>query len=64
MPKRPLLVDELLGAGRFTIDVPLSLHMRVKVACAERGLKMADVLRDLLERDFPANIGRRLGGHR
>jgi hypothetical protein len=38
---------------RFTLDVPLSLHARVKVACAERGLKMADVLRDLLEREFP-----------
>ena len=38
---------------RFTIDVPLDLHSRIKVACAGRGLKMADVLRDLLEREFP-----------
>jgi hypothetical protein len=38
---------------RFTIDVPLALHSRVKVACAQRGLKMADVIRDLLEREFP-----------
>jgi ParG len=38
---------------RFTIDVPLELHRRVKSACATRGLKMADVLRDLLEREFP-----------
>ena len=39
---------------RFTIDVPASLHMRVKVACTQRGLKMADVLRDMLEKEFPA----------
>jgi hypothetical protein len=39
---------------RFTIDVPVGLHCRVKIACAQRGLKMADVLRDLLEREFPA----------
>jgi hypothetical protein len=39
---------------RFTIDVPLDLHSRIKVACATRGLKMADVIRDLLERDFLA----------
>jgi hypothetical protein len=39
---------------RFTIDVPLELHRRVKAACAQRGLKMADVLRELLEREFPA----------
>lgn len=38
---------------RFTIDVPPALHMRTKIYCARRGLKMADVLRELLEREFP-----------
>jgi hypothetical protein len=38
---------------RFTIDVPVDLHKRVKTACAERGAKMADMLRELLEREFP-----------
>lgn len=38
---------------RFTIDVPMPLHIRIKIQCARRGLKMADVLRDLLEREFP-----------
>ena len=38
---------------RFTIDVPVRFIARVKVACAQRGLKMADVLRELLEREFP-----------
>lgn len=38
---------------RFTIDVPVSLHTRIKTQCARRGVKMADELRDLLEREFP-----------
>lgn len=38
---------------RFTIDVPQSLHRRVKSVCAQRGLKMADVIREFLEREFP-----------
>jgi hypothetical protein len=38
---------------RFTIDVPIDLHRRVKAACAQRSLKMADVLRELLEGEFP-----------
>lgn len=38
---------------RLTIDVPLSLHQRVKSQCAIQGLKMADVIRDLLDEKFP-----------
>jgi hypothetical protein len=38
---------------RFTIDVPVSLHTRIKTDCARRGTKMADLLRELLEREFP-----------
>jgi hypothetical protein len=37
---------------RLTIDVPLSLHQRVKSQCALSGDKMADVVRDLLEERF------------
>jgi hypothetical protein len=39
---------------RFTIDVPVELHKRVKAGCAQRGVKMCDLLRELLEREFPA----------
>jgi hypothetical protein len=39
---------------RFTIDVPVSLHTRIKTQCAMQGVKMADVLRELLDREFPA----------
>jgi hypothetical protein len=42
---------------RFTIDVPVSLHRRIKTACARRGLKTPTVLRDLLEREFPDTSG-------
>lgn len=38
---------------RFTIDVPMTLHTRIKTECARRGVKMADMLRELLEREFP-----------
>jgi hypothetical protein len=38
---------------RFTIDVPLALHTRIKTECARRGVKMADVLREMLKREFP-----------
>lgn len=38
---------------RFTIDVPLGLHRRIKTQCAMRGQKMADALREILEREFP-----------
>ena len=45
------------GAGerlkRLTIDIPMSLHIRIKTQCASRGTKMADEIRALLEERFP-----------
>jgi hypothetical protein len=38
---------------RFTIDVTEDLHKRIKAQCAMRGDKMADAIRDILEREFP-----------
>jgi hypothetical protein len=38
---------------RFILDVPVSLHRRVRGACAKRGLKTSVVLRNLLEQEFP-----------
>jgi hypothetical protein len=37
---------------RFTIDVPEELHKRVKSECAKLGLKMNEVLREMLETRF------------
>jgi hypothetical protein len=39
---------------RLTLDIPASLHTRIKSTCALRGVKMADALRELLETNFPA----------
>lgn len=39
---------------RLTIDIPDSLHRRVKSRCGQEGLRMADVIRTLLEERFPA----------
>jgi hypothetical protein len=38
---------------RLTIDVPLSLHKRIKSQCALQNLVMADEIRALLEKRFP-----------
>jgi hypothetical protein len=37
---------------RLTIDIPRSLHTRIKAACALRGSKMADEIRALLDREY------------
>ena len=33
---------------RLTIDVPEELHRKIKTACAQRGTKIADEVRELL----------------
>lgn len=38
---------------RMSVDVPVSLHRRIKAQCALRGTKMADEIRVLLETHFP-----------
>ena len=38
---------------RLTIDIQEELHRRVKVGCALRGEKIADVVRRFLEEEFP-----------
>lgn len=37
---------------RLTIDVPESLHSRIKATCALRGIKMNEAIRELLEAHF------------
>lgn len=38
---------------RLTIDIPESLHTRIKIACAANRQKMADAVRALLEAKWP-----------
>lgn len=37
---------------RLTIDIPAALHRKVKAACATEGVKMADVIRELLVKKY------------
>lgn len=37
---------------RLTIDVPESLHRAIKMACAGRGSKIADEVRELLNQKY------------
>lgn len=67
-PAHPAPADAWVGAGtddtakpastepmkRLTIDIPLELHRRVKRECADRGIKMADIVRELLDKEFSA----------
>jgi hypothetical protein len=39
--------------ARLTIDITPELRGRIKVAALRRGMTVADMLRDLLAREFP-----------
>jgi len=43
--------------ARLTIDVTPEMRGRIKVAAFQRGLTVADMLRALLDREFPLNGG-------
>jgi hypothetical protein len=43
--------------ARLTIDITPALRGRIKVAAFQRGKTVADMLRDLLAREFPADDG-------
>ena len=51
-PELPLPPEPAEPMKRLTIDVPRSLHTRIKAACALRGSKMVDEIRVLLDREF------------
>lgn len=42
---------DVVAMKRLTIDVPAELHTQLKVFCAARGERMADVLRRLIEQE-------------
>jgi hypothetical protein len=43
--------------ARLTIDVTPELRGRIKIVAFRRGVTVADMLRELLEREFPAKEG-------
>ena len=51
----PAKVDAF--TARLTIDVSPGLRGRIKVAAFRRGVTVADMLRELLTREFPEDSG-------
>lgn len=49
--------DAIAFTARLTIDVTPALRGRIKVAAFQRGVTVADMLRELLAREFPADAG-------
>ena len=43
--------------ARLTIDITPELRGRIKVAAFRRGITVAEMLRDLLAREFPPTAG-------
>ena len=49
--------DATSFSARLTIDVTPELRGRIKVSAFRRGVTVADMLRDLLAREFPTTEG-------
>ena len=45
------------NSARLTIDVTPALRARIKITAFQRGQTVADMLRDLLTREFPDSDG-------
>ena len=45
--------------ARLTVDITPALRGRIKIAAFQRGVTVADMLRDLLAREFPDADGER-----
>ena len=43
--------------ARLTIDITPDLRGRIKIAAFQRGVTVADMLRELFEREFPNDAG-------
>jgi hypothetical protein len=39
---------------RLTVDVPADLHKRLKIHCASTEQQISDVVRTMLEKEYPA----------
>jgi hypothetical protein len=44
--------DAPVTMKRLSIEVPEQLHRRIKIGCATRGVKLSDVVRKLLAKEF------------
>ena len=53
----PRATDAAAFTARLTIDVTPELRGRIKIAAFGRGVTVADMLRELLAREFPPTEG-------
>ena len=53
----PPTADVAAFTARLTIDVTPELRGRIKIAAFERGVTVANMLRELLAREFPSTPG-------
>ena len=53
----PGKTDASTFTARLTIDITPELRGRIKIVAFRRGVTVADMLRDLLAREFPATEG-------
>ena len=53
----PRATDVAAFTARLTIDVTPELRGRIKIAAFGRGVTVADMLRELLAREFPSTPG-------
>ena len=51
------VTDANAVTARLTIDVTTEQRARIKIAAFQRGVTVADMLRELLAREFPATEG-------
>jgi hypothetical protein len=51
------LPDTTIYSARLTIDVTPDQRARIKIAAFQRGVTVADMLRELLPREFPESTG-------
>lgn len=52
----PRATDAAGYTARLTIDVTPDLRGRIKIAAFRRGVTVADMLRELLAREFPPTV--------
>ncbi len=53
----PRVPDAVVYSARLTIDVTPDQRARIKIAAFQRGVTVADMLRELLAREFPEGNG-------
>ena len=58
-PSSPASVAADLYTARLTVDITPALRGRIKIAAFQRGITVADMLRDLLAREYPDTNGDR-----